>query len=104
MPPAFLGHSNPMNALDHNRYTDAWRALGESVGRPAGVLGISAHWYTNATAVTSIGPAPDHPRLLRVPRTAVRDRLSGTGRPCSCSQSRRPARADLGGPGRRQLG
>jgi 4,5-DOPA dioxygenase extradiol len=43
-----------MNALDHNRYTEAWRALGESVGRPAGVLAISAHWYTNATAVTAM--------------------------------------------------
>lgn len=53
MPAAFLGHGNPMNALDHNRYTEAWRALGVSVGRPAGVLCISAHWYTNATAVTS---------------------------------------------------
>src|ERR1700736_3542190 len=53
VPAAFLGHGNPMNALDHNRYTEAWRALGASVGRPAGVLCISAHWYTNATAVTS---------------------------------------------------
>jgi 4,5-DOPA dioxygenase extradiol len=53
IPAAFLGHGNPMNALDHNRYTEAWRALGASVGRPAGVLCISAHWYTNATAVTS---------------------------------------------------
>ena len=53
MPAAFLGHGNPMNALDHNRYTEVWRALGASVGRPAGVLCISAHWYTNATAVTS---------------------------------------------------
>ena len=53
MPAAFLGHGNPMNALDHNRYTEAWRALGANVGRPAGVLCISAHWYTNATAVTS---------------------------------------------------
>ena len=54
LPAAFLGHGNPMNALDHNRYTDAWRALGEHVGRPAGILAISAHWYTNATAVTSM--------------------------------------------------
>jgi 4,5-DOPA dioxygenase extradiol len=43
-----------MNALDQNRYTDAWQALGEHVGRPAGVLAISAHWYTNATAVTAM--------------------------------------------------
>jgi 4,5-DOPA dioxygenase extradiol len=54
MPAAFLGHGNPMNALDGNRYTAAWRAFGESVGRPAGVLAISAHWYTNATAVTAM--------------------------------------------------
>jgi 4,5-DOPA dioxygenase extradiol len=54
LPAAFLGHGNPMNALDQNRYTDAWQALGEHVGRPAGVLAISAHWYTNATAVTAM--------------------------------------------------
>ncbi len=50
----FLGHGNPMNTLEHNRYTDAWRALGERVRRPAGILAISAHWFTNATAVTSM--------------------------------------------------
>ena len=50
----FLGHGNPMNTLEHNRYTDAWRALGEQVRRPAGILAISAHWFTNATAVTSM--------------------------------------------------
>lgn len=60
MPAAFVGHGNPMNALDHNRYTDAWRALGESVGRPEGILAISAHWYTNATAVTAMS----HPRTI----------------------------------------
>jgi 4,5-DOPA dioxygenase extradiol len=54
MPAAFLGHGNPMNALDHNRYTDAWRAFGASVGRPRAVLVVSAHWYINATAVTAM--------------------------------------------------
>ena len=27
-PVAFLGHGNPMNALERNRYTEAWRAFG----------------------------------------------------------------------------
>jgi 4,5-DOPA dioxygenase extradiol len=54
MPAAFIGHGNPMNALELNRYTRAWRAFGESVPRPRAILVISAHWYINATAVTAM--------------------------------------------------
>lgn len=57
MPAAFLGHGNPMNALESNRYTEAWRLFGQSVPRPSAILAISAHWYTNATAVTAM-PRP----------------------------------------------
>ena len=57
MPAVFIGHGSPMNTLEHNRYTDAWRALGASVPTPRAVLVISAHWYTNATAVTAM-PRP----------------------------------------------
>ena len=57
MPAAFFGHGNPMNALGHNRYTDAWRAFGEAVPRPRVILVVSAHWYINATAVTAM-PRP----------------------------------------------
>ena len=54
MPAAFLGHGSPMNALEHNGYTEAWRAFGASVPRPCAILCISAHWYINATAVTAM--------------------------------------------------
>jgi 4,5-DOPA dioxygenase extradiol len=57
MPAAFLGHGSPMNALERNRYTEAWRAFGASVPRPRAILAISAHWYVNATAVTAM-PRP----------------------------------------------
>ncbi|GIH93578.1 4,5-DOPA dioxygenase extradiol [Planobispora siamensis] len=57
MPAAFFGHGSPMNALESNRYTQAWRAFGEAVPRPRAVLVISAHWYINATAVTAM-PRP----------------------------------------------
>jgi 4,5-DOPA dioxygenase extradiol len=57
MPAAFFGHGNPMNALERNRYTEAWRAFGRSVPRPRAILVISAHWYINATAVTTM-PRP----------------------------------------------
>lgn len=54
MPAAFLGHGSPMNALERNRYTDAWRAFGAAVPRPRAILVVSAHWYVNATAVTAM--------------------------------------------------
>lgn len=57
MPAAFFGHGNPMNALELNRYTQAWRDFGQSVPRPRAILVVSAHWYINATAVTAM-PRP----------------------------------------------
>ncbi|HEX7745785.1 MAG TPA: 4,5-DOPA dioxygenase extradiol [Micromonosporaceae bacterium] len=57
MPAAFFGHGNPMNALEVNRYTSAWKAFGGAVPRPRAILVISAHWYINATAVTAM-PRP----------------------------------------------
>jgi 4,5-DOPA dioxygenase extradiol len=60
MPMAFIGHGNPMNALERNRYTDAWRALGASVPTPRAVLCVSAHWYVGTTAVTAM----THPRTI----------------------------------------
>ena len=57
MPAAFLGHGSPMNALERNRYTAAWRAFGAAVPRPRAILAVSAHWYTNVLAVTAM-PRP----------------------------------------------
>jgi 4,5-DOPA dioxygenase extradiol len=54
MPAAFLGHGSPMNALERNRYTETWRAFGASVPRPRAILMVSAHWYVNTTAVTTM--------------------------------------------------
>ncbi|MCU1454645.1 MAG: extradiol ring-cleavage dioxygenase [Acidimicrobiales bacterium] len=54
MPALFVGHGSPMNALEHNRYTESWRAFGASVPTPRALLVISAHWYINATAVTAM--------------------------------------------------
>ncbi len=56
---AFIGHGNPMNALEQNRYTDAWTGFAASIPKPRAVLVISAHWFVNITAVTA----------MRLPRT-----------------------------------
>jgi 4,5-DOPA dioxygenase extradiol len=60
MPAAFFGHGSPMNALDDNRYTAAWRTFGAEIPRPQAILVVSAHWYINATAVT----AQPNPRTI----------------------------------------
>lgn len=54
MPAIFFGHGTPMNALQDNRYTDAWRMLGASMPRPKAILAVSAHWNTRGTAVTAM--------------------------------------------------
>jgi len=53
LPAIFFGHGNPMNAVSHNRYTEAWRRIGEETTKPKAVLSISAHWYVPGTAVTA---------------------------------------------------
>jgi 4,5-DOPA dioxygenase extradiol len=57
MPAVFIGHGSPMNALEENRYTTAWRTFGQTIPRPRAILVVSAHWYVNATAVTAM-PRP----------------------------------------------
>jgi 4,5-DOPA dioxygenase extradiol len=57
MPAVFFGHGSPMNALEVNRFTSAWRTFGQTIPRPRAILAISAHWYVNATAVTAM-PRP----------------------------------------------
>jgi 4,5-DOPA dioxygenase extradiol len=55
MPAAFIGHGSPMNALETNRYTEAWQALAAALpAKPRAILAISAHWYWNSTAVTAM--------------------------------------------------
>lgn len=51
-PALFFGHGSPMNALG-GPYAETWRALGEAVGKPQGVVMVSAHWETEGLAVTA---------------------------------------------------
>jgi 4,5-DOPA dioxygenase extradiol len=54
MPALFIGHGSPMNTLERNGFTEAWRALGRRLPRPRALLVVSAHWYFGATAVTAM--------------------------------------------------
>ena len=54
MPALFIGHGSPMNTLERNGFTDAWRDIGRRLPRPRAILVVSAHWYFGATAVTAM--------------------------------------------------
>ncbi|HMC23316.1 MAG TPA: 4,5-DOPA dioxygenase extradiol [Thermoanaerobaculia bacterium] len=60
MPAIFFGHGNPMNALEDNTYTRAWRAIGQSIPRPKAILAISAHWFLPGRLITAM----EHPRTI----------------------------------------
>src|SRR5690348_10675369 len=57
MPALFIGHGSPMNTLELNGFTQAWRALGDQLPKPRAILVVSAHWFFGATAVTAM-PKP----------------------------------------------
>jgi 4,5-DOPA dioxygenase extradiol len=58
MPAVFIGHGTPFNALNDNRYTQAWSAFGRQIPRPRAILAVSAHWYIGATAATAMPRPP----------------------------------------------
>lgn len=54
MPVLFVGHGNPMNAIEKNDYHNKWEELGKTLPRPKAILCISAHWLTKGTKVTAM--------------------------------------------------
>lgn len=52
MPILFLGHGNPMNAIETNEFTQQWKLLGNTITKPRAIVCISAHWETKGTFVT----------------------------------------------------
>jgi 4,5-DOPA dioxygenase extradiol len=54
MPVLFVGHGNPMNAIEENPFAKAWREEAAKIPRPKAILSISAHWETDGTRVTAM--------------------------------------------------
>jgi len=54
MPALFIGHGSPMNALQLNGFTSAWRTLGKILPPPRAILVVSAHWFIGSTVVTAM--------------------------------------------------
>ena len=59
LPVLFLGHGNPMNAIEHTVYSESWQRLGKALraqygGKIRAILAVSAHWVTRGSAVTAM--------------------------------------------------
>jgi 4,5-DOPA dioxygenase extradiol len=57
MPVLFVGHGNPMNAIEENIFVNGFRNIASQIEKPHAILCISAHWLTNGTKVTAM-PLP----------------------------------------------
>lgn len=60
MPVLFIGHGNPMNAIEENEFVEGWREMGKKLPRPNAILCVSAHWEANGTYLTAM----EHPRTI----------------------------------------
>lgn len=54
MPVLFIGHGNPMNAIEDNVFTKGFKKIASTLTKPNAILCISAHWETNGTFVTAM--------------------------------------------------
>jgi len=61
MPVLFIGHGNPMNAIEENSYHKSWQKLGKALPHPQAILCISAHWLTYNKAMVT---AMEHPKTI----------------------------------------
>jgi len=60
LPALFVGHGNPMNAIEDNEFSRAWIDAGRALPRPRAIVCISAHWETHGTQVTAV----ERPRTI----------------------------------------
>ena len=58
MPLVFLGHGNPMNAIEDTVYSRSWSRLGEVLPRPQAILVVSAHWMTQGATLVDVSALP----------------------------------------------
>jgi 4,5-DOPA dioxygenase extradiol len=59
MPVLFIGHGNPMNAIEENPFTRSLQAMAQAIQpKPKAILVVSAHWLTRGSFVC-VNPKPE---------------------------------------------
>ena len=60
MPILFVGHGNPMNAIENSSFSEEWSRIGRELPHPKAIVVVSAHFTTRGRLVTAM----PHPKMI----------------------------------------
>ncbi|MES1990979.1 MAG: 4,5-DOPA dioxygenase extradiol [Pseudomonadota bacterium] len=80
-PAIFFGHGSPGNVMEDNDITQCWARLGREIGKPKGIICVSAHWYEYGLSVTAAPTPPTIHDFGGFPEAMYRLRYPASGAP-----------------------
>jgi len=81
MPVLFVGHGNPMNAIEDNEYSRSWIEIVKKIPKPEAILSVSAHWYTNGTKISDAAKPKTVYDMYGFPEELYQVTYNATGAP-----------------------